>query len=98
MADSLSRRVELTEFKEFQLTAPLSIDMDELALQVERDEALQAIINGVSNGDQEFDGYSVKEGVLFKDRCLVIPTNSPFIPALLSQFHASAIGGHEGVL
>lgn len=40
VADALSRRVELTgnaaEFKEFQLTAPLSIDMDELALQVMR--------------------------------------------------------------
>ncbi|KAG2245962.1 hypothetical protein Bca52824_085590 [Brassica carinata] len=87
------RPYQLTEFKEFQLTAPLSIDMDELALQVERDEALQAIINGVSNGDQEFDGYSVKEGVLFKDRCLVIPTNSPFIPAqgLLEQVLVSSL-------
>lgn len=37
-------------------------------------------------------------GVLFKDRRLVILAKSPFIPALLTQFHASAIGGHEGVL
>lgn len=28
----------------------------------------------------------------------MIPTNSPFIPALLRQFHDSAVGGHEGVL
>lgn len=98
VANALSRRVELAEFKEFQLTAPLSIDMDELALQVKQDEALQTIIKGVRNGDAEFEGYSLQSGVLFKDRRLVIPTKSPFIHALLSQFHASAIGGNEGVL
>lgn len=66
VADALSRRVELAgetvEFKEFQLTAPLSIDMEELALQVERDVALQTIIKGVRSGDKEFEGYSVQDG------------------------------------
>lgn len=102
VADALSRRTEVKEdpqqFLEFQLTTPLSIDMDELALQIEKDEALQRIIRGVSEGEKEFESYTVDNGVLFKERRLVIPAESPFIPALLTQFHASAIGGHEGVL
>lgn len=89
---------EPQKFLEFQLTAPLSIDMDELALQVEKDDTLQRIIRGVLEGDKEFEGYTVEKGVLFKDNRLVIPAKSAFIPALLNQFHASVIGGHEGVL
>lgn len=102
VVDALSQRTEVKEepkkFLEFQLTAPLSIDMDELALQVEKDDTLQRIIRGVLEGDKEFEGYTVEKGVLFKDNRLVIPAKSAFIPALLNQFHASAIGGHEGVL
>ena len=101
-ADALSRRVgiasEAAEYMEFQLTAPLSIDMDELALQVEKDKALQRIITGVLNNEREYEGYTVEKGVLYKERRLVIPAKSPFIQALLTQFHASNIGGHEGVL
>lgn len=102
VADALSRRVdvasEVAECLEFQLTAPLSIDMDELVLQVEKDEALQRIIKGVLNKEKEYEGYTVVKGVLFKERRLMIPPNSLFIQALLMQFHASIIGGHEGVL
>lgn len=50
------------------------------------------------SGAKEFEGYTVDNGVLLKDRRLVIPAKSPFIPALLNQFHSSLIGGHEGVL
>lgn len=70
VADDLSRRTEVKEepqqFLEFQLTAPLSIDMDELALQVEKDETLQRIIRGVLVGDKEFESYTVEKGACSK--------------------------------
>lgn len=53
---------EPQQFLEFQLTAPLSIDMDELALQVEKDETLQRKIRGVLVGDKEFESYTVEKG------------------------------------
>ena len=59
---------------------------------------MQSIIQGVQSGDQEFEGYCLNNEVLFKDRRLVIPAKSLFIPTLMNQFHDSAIGGHEGVL
>lgn len=43
-------------------------------------------------------GYNAKKGLLYKDRRLVIPKRSPFIPKLLAQLYSSAIGGHERAL
>ena len=54
--------------------------MVELALQVEKDESFHVIINGVNKGEKEFEECSVENGVLFKDRRLVVPAKSPFIP------------------
>ena len=72
VADALSRRVDVSEDStdclEFQLIAPLSIYMDELALQVEKDEALQMIIKGVLNGEKEYEGYTVENGVFLRTR------------------------------
>lgn len=100
-ADALSRQhglaKEAVELQEFQLTAPLSIHLDELAIQVERDAALQGIIKALREGTEAPEGYYVREGFLFNEGRLVIPVKSPFIPALMKQFHDSAIGGHEGV-
>lgn len=98
VADALSQIPGQEEMLELQLTAPLTIDKEELAEQVARDEVLQYIINVVKNGETGTEGYSVKDGLLLKDDCLVIPAKSPFIPSLMKQFHNSNVGGHEGVL
>lgn len=84
VVDALSRRIELKEenqkFLEFQLTAPLSIDMDELVMQVEQDESLQKIISGVLKGEKDYEGYTMERGLLIMERRLVIPAKSAFIP------------------
>lgn len=102
VADALSRQkvvsTDAVDLHEFQLTAPLSIDLDELALQVEKDESLQLIIRDLEEGKEAPGGYYVKKGHLFHEGRLVIPAKFPFIPSLMKQFHDSAIGGHEGVL
>lgn len=89
---------ENEEFQEFQLTAPLKIDLDELAFQVERDERLQVIIRSLQEGKEVPEGYYVKERHLFHEGRLVIPAKSLFIPSLLKQFHDSVMGGDEVVL
>lgn len=102
VADALSRQQapvkELAEFQEFQLTAPLSIDLDELAMQVEKDGELHNIIEALKAEKEAPVGYYLKNVHLLNNGRLVIPAKSPFIPSLMKQFHDSAIGGHEGVL
>lgn len=98
VADALSRLPGKEEIMELQLTAPLTIDKEELAIQVAQDEVLQQIIKFVHEGAEGTEGYSVKDGLLLKDNRLVIPTKSPFIPNLMKQFHNSSVGGHEWVL
>lgn len=98
VADALSRIPEKEEMFELQLTAPLTLDKEELARQLTQDAVLKNIMDAVRDGVAGTEGYSVKDGLLFKDSRLVIPEKSPFIPALLKQFHDSNIGGHEGVL
>lgn len=98
VADALSRIPEKEEMLELQLTAPLTFDKEELASQVAQDEVLQYIIKAVENGDVGTEGYSVRDGLLFKEDRVVIPAKSPFINSLIKQFHNSNVGGHEGVL
>lgn len=102
VVDALSRQQGLekdaVELQEFQLIALLSIDLDELALQVEKDEGLQIIIRALKEDKNAPEGYYLKNGHLFNEGRLVIPAKSPFIPSLMKQFHDSDIGGHEGVL
>lgn len=98
VADALSRLPAQEEIMELQLTAPLTIDREELALQVAQDEVLQQLIRMVKEGAPGTESYSVKDGVLMKDNRLVILEKSPFIHTLMRQFHDSKVGGHEGVL
>ena len=98
VADALSRLPGQEEMRELQLTAPLTIDKEELVLQVAQDEVLQKIMRFVQERAEGTEGYNVKDGLLLKDNRLVIPARSPFIPTLMKQFHNSSVGGHEGVL
>ena len=98
VADALSLIPGNDEMFELQLTAPLTLDKEELARQLAQDAVLKNIMDAVNDGVAGTEGYSVKDGLLFKDIRLVIPEKSPFIPALLRQFHDSDVGCHEGVL
>lgn len=83
VADALSRIPGREEILELQLTAPLTLDREELARQVAQDAVLKNIMEAVEAGVAGTEGYSVREGLLLKDSRLVIPEKSPFIPALL---------------
>lgn len=98
IADALSRRPQAEQIMELTLTAPISLDREELAIQLEADPELKKLITTVREGKAEVPGYHSDQGLLFKDNRLVIPVGSSFIPTLLEQFHSSEIGGHEGVL
>ena len=56
------------------------------------------MVKGLEKGETEGIEFTLAHGLLYKNGRLVIPSGSPFIPKLLEQFHASAIGGHEGEL
>ncbi|KAL8127284.1 hypothetical protein AgCh_014263 [Apium graveolens] len=50
------------------------------------------------DGDKEYSGYNIVNGVLsYKGRC-VLPQNSMFKTKLLREYHESVSGGHAGEL
>ena len=63
-----------------------------------KDEDYGPVVKGLEKGETEGTEFTLAHGLLYKNGRLVIPSGSPFIPKLLEQFHASAIGGHEGEL
>ncbi|XP_024009420.1 uncharacterized protein LOC112084503 [Eutrema salsugineum] len=83
---------------ETEASAPLSLDMVALKDQVSRDAMLQKIVSGLQQGSSQDSRYTLKDGVLYRDNCVVLPSGSPFISILLQQFHSSSTGGHEGQL
>lgn len=90
MADALSRHPE-ERLLLLQITAPKSLDIDDLARQVSADGDCAAIITQLQRGELREPDCTFGNGLLYKNQCLVILK-------LLHQFHASMIGGHEGVL
>ncbi|CAA7049796.1 unnamed protein product [Microthlaspi erraticum] len=97
VADALSRRSHQEELQ-LMLTAPLSLDKEELKDEIRRDVEYGPIVSRLEKGEVVDNGFSLEKGNLYKQGCLVISKGSRFIQALLAQFHDSAVGGHKGAL
>lgn len=98
VADALSRRPDKEQLLNIMLLAPSTLDREVLRQQVQTDPDLKRIWQQLEDGQESVVGYNLVAGTLCKDGRIVILPRSPFIPRLLEQFHASPIGGHEGVL
>lgn len=96
--DALSRRPQMEEINQLSLSAPLSLDKTALESQLKKDEEYSPIITSLEKGKSTHEGFCLQGGLVYKNDRLVIPTKSSCIPALLEQFHTSAVGGHEGAL
>lgn len=83
---------------QLKLTAPMSLDREELVKQTIADPELLSLIRAIEKGAVTNMGYKFEEGMLFKNDRLVIPQRTSFIPTLLEQFHSYNIGRHEGEL
>lgn len=94
-ADALSRMHENNEFSGMIFT-PNWVEGQRVIDEVHKDEKLTGIIADLQQGKESKRGFTYKDGVLMYDGRLVISANSPCIPLLLKEFHATPQGGHSG--
>lgn len=62
------------------------------------DEDLQKIFSRLKEDPDSIAKFSLRQGKLLYKNELVLSNSSSLIPALLSTFHDSVIGGHSGYL
>ncbi|KAL4025105.1 hypothetical protein IC575_013482 [Cucumis melo] len=96
-ADALSRKPD--EILHFGLSAPTLVDLNTIKEEVEKDEMLQKMFTDEKKKtNQQQAKFSQKNGLWhYKDR-LVLSKSSSLIPAILSTYHDSVVGGHSGFL
>ncbi|KAL0537842.1 hypothetical protein IC582_026831 [Cucumis melo] len=96
-ADALSRVTPTIQTH--TVTTPISLDLQVIKEEVEKDTRLMKIIAGLnSDDDQQDNKFNICNGMLkYKDR-LVISQSSKLIPQVLHSYHDSAVGGHSGFL
>ena len=71
--------------------------MNQVVELLQEDDNLVAIYKQCREGTMQGTEYIVKDGLLFwKDR-MMIPENQALKQQIMQEFHASKIGGHEGV-
>ncbi|KAK2417923.1 hypothetical protein QL285_040167 [Trifolium repens] len=91
-ADALSRSFMIA------LSSPHSILIQQILEAIKSDSSLTALKAQCADGTQADTNYQVQHDYLFwKDR-LVVPTQPSIIKQISTEFHASPIGGHSGIL
>ncbi|KAG7553358.1 Integrase catalytic core [Arabidopsis thaliana x Arabidopsis arenosa] len=101
-ADGLSRvqqpGISVSSAVLLALTLPVSLQLQDVYKEIERDSHIQAVIQQVLVKPEKQSHYQVQDAKLWYKKRLVIPKDSPFIKLLLQEFHDSKLGGHGGVL
>lgn len=94
-ADALSRRELATEL--MALSVPTAIQLQDIELEVARDENLQKIMSEVRADPASHPEYSMIQGRLLRRGKLVLPKDSKLIGVILQELHDGRMGGHGGV-
>lgn len=90
--DALSRISSPVELS--ALTIPEMLDVQKISAQVDGDPLLSKLKQELQANPDSHPRYSLEQGrLLFKGRS-VLPRSSSMIPAVLSEFHSSLLGGH----
>lgn len=78
------------------LSSPTWLDGSHLQTGIESDPYLQKIITALHQDPLSKPGFSLTNGTLLYKGRLVIPSSSPWISKLLTEFHNTPTGGHSG--
>ena len=90
-ADALSRKLLFSA-----MSTICFFEWEELEAEIEKDEKLKKILQGLLVTGVEHPGYKVTNGRLYYQYRLVIPKESQKIGSILREFHDTAVGGHSG--
>lgn len=93
-ADALSRKDPVLEL--YAVSVPVSIQLEEVGSEVDKDEELSKLKQEVSRDPQSHPDFSVVQGRLLRPGKLVLPKTSKMIGDILREYHDSKYGGHEG--
>ena len=95
--DALSRKP--MEVLNFGISAPILVDLTTIKEEVEKDEKLQKVIaEEKADGSRKRTKFTEKNGMWHYKNRLVLSKTSTLIPAMLSTYHDSVVGGHSGFL
>ena len=71
--------------------------MTQVATLIKEDAILAALYKQCIEGTVSGTEYTVKDGLLFWKGRMMIPLNEALKQKIMHEFHASKIGGHEGI-
>ncbi|CAL9249063.1 unnamed protein product [Arabidopsis halleri] len=97
-ADGLSRIQHPISVALLALIVPSVIQLPELYTEIATDTHLQQLKSQVEAAGGSLGHYRVWEDRLWYKNRLVVPKASKFISLILTEYHDSRVGGHEGVL
>ncbi|KAL4562985.1 hypothetical protein LXL04_027016 [Taraxacum kok-saghyz] len=94
-ADALSRIHEGSELLTM-VSSPQWLDGANVLDGYESDPKIQRIMQRITTDPLAYPKFALHNGRLYYKQKQVLPTNSPWIPRLLKEFHCSPSGGHSG--
>ena len=71
--------------------------MTQVATLMKEDAILAALYKQCIEGTMSGTEYTVNNGLLFWKGRMMIPLNEALKQKIMHEFHASKIGGHEGI-
>lgn len=93
--DALSHQMSSGELGAISIS-PLWVDFPTIRNKFQQDAELSQLSSQIQSDPTSMSQYVQREGlVLFKGR-LILPKTSAIIPALVAEFHSTAIRGHSG--
>ncbi|XP_043725770.1 uncharacterized protein LOC122672345 [Telopea speciosissima] len=96
-ADALSR-VSYPTVTLFAFSAPTLDFLEQLREEVANNPELKTICAGLQANPNDYEGYAIRNGLLYHHQQLVLASDSPLRELFLKEFHASPVGGHAGFL
>jgi hypothetical protein len=95
-ADALSRVPAGVQLAAISIATPVWIQ--EVLKSYELDPQAQELLQELAIQSPNPQGYSLYNGLIYKQHQLVVGQNVGLHTKLISAFHASAVGGHSGIL
>lgn len=78
-------------------SAPVPSLLQDLATTMQSDSTLADLLQHITIDPTQYPNYTLKDGFLLFEDCIVIPNNLALRQQLLTEMHTSNFGGHSGV-
>lgn len=94
-ADALSRVAQSLELSAISASTP--VWLQEIANSYELDPQAQHLLRGLVVTSPNQQGYTLNNGLIYKNSRLVVGQNVGLHSKFITTFHSSPLGGHSGI-